>query len=325
MRRLRGDLRLLGESLRDAIPALVSLIRRLCALLRALWRRWHLPEREKRRSSDRCVPINEPAFHKPDPLIYCQSQLMKLGLAVTWDNPDIQLFRDGLPVPSSSLEKDTEYEIVARIWNGSVDAPVVDLPVHFTVHGFGIETGGHIIGQDKINLGVNGGPDHPAFARAKWRTPATAGHFCLRARLDWLDDANPDNNLGQENTNVGKLSSPADFRFDLHNPTQERLPYTFETDAYALPAQPPCPREPETPEARERRMRAVHDRRAHPLPDGWTVTLTPNEPVVAAGATQPIRVSVTAPAGFMGREPVNVNAFNRYGLAGGVTLYVERG
>ena len=96
--------------LRDAIPLLFKLIGQICAIIRRLCQRCKLGERERRRSPDRCVPINDPAFKRPDPLIYSQTYLMSLGIGVTWDNPDIQLFEGGVPVPSSSLKADTEYD-----------------------------------------------------------------------------------------------------------------------------------------------------------------------------------------------------------------------
>jgi hypothetical protein len=34
-------------------------------------------------------------------------------------------------------------------------------------------------------------------------------------------------------------------------------------------------------------------------------------------------VDVTAPDGFVGTQQINIHAFSRYGLAGGVTLQVE--
>jgi hypothetical protein len=74
---------------------------------------------------------------RPDPLIYSQQYLMGLGLAVTWDNPDIWLERNGSRVSSHAIEPDTEYEIVARIWNGSTDAPVPLLHVRFSYLSFG--------------------------------------------------------------------------------------------------------------------------------------------------------------------------------------------
>jgi hypothetical protein len=59
------------------------------------------------------------------------------------------------------------------------------------------------------------------------------------------------------------------------------------------------------------------------LPDGWRVVLTPSEPVVGAGTEETIHVIVSAPDDFKGTQAINVHAFNRYGFAGGVTLYVE--
>jgi hypothetical protein len=321
LQRLRTHLGLLWGSLRDGFPLLLSLIRQLLAVLRRICRRHHLRERERRRSPHRCVPLNEPAYKRPDPLIYSQSYLMQLGLAVTWDNPDIQLFRNGAPVSSGTLDADTEYDVVARIWNNSTEAPVVGLPVHMSYLSFGIGTQTHPIGDTKVNLGVKGGPNHPAFAQMKWRTPAAPGHYCLQVLLEWLDDANPANNLGQENTNVAKLHSPAAFTFALRNPTHERLQYRFESDAYRLPRRPDC-REWRDAADREHAMRAAHQWANFPLPAGWSVALTPNAPVLAAGAEETIQVIVTAPDGFRGTQVINVHVFNRYGLAGGVTLQV---
>ena len=138
---------------------------------------------------------------------------MSLGLAVTWDNPDIQLYENSAPVSSSQLKADTDYEIVARIWNNSTEAPVVNLPVHFTYMSFGVGTQSHGIGDTQVNLGVKGGSNHPAFAHMLWHTPAAAGHYCIRVNLDWNDDANPNNNLGQENTNVVQAHSPGSSTF----------------------------------------------------------------------------------------------------------------
>jgi hypothetical protein len=319
---LRVHFRLLVESLRDAIPLLLKLLPALIAIVRRLCRRCRLPTRERRRSPDPCVPINEPAYKRPDPLIYDQYYLMSLGFAVTWDNPDIQLYRNGAPVASSALDPDTDYEIVARVWNGSTEAPVIGLPVHFSYLSFGVQTVSTPIASTVVDLGVPGGPNHPAFASVKWHTPASPGHYCIQARLDWLDDANPANNLGQENTNVGKTHSPAEFAFDLRNPTGERLQYRFETDAYCVPVLPPC-KEVRDPETRRREAMARHNRNSYPLPQGWGVVFSPVTPVLAPGAVQSIAVSVTAPPGFHGTQAINVHAFNRYGLAGGVTLYVE--
>lgn len=105
------------------VLALVSLIRRFCEICRALWSR-RKDGRAGRASESPCNPIDEPAHHRPDPMIYSQYDMMAQGLAVVWDNPDISLRKGGVAVPSSNLDPDTEYEIVARIWNKAPDIPV---------------------------------------------------------------------------------------------------------------------------------------------------------------------------------------------------------
>jgi hypothetical protein len=278
-----------------------------------------MSKRLRRAATSRCVPINEPAFVHPDPLIYSQSYLMSLGLAVTWDNPDIQLYRHGAAVSSSLLEPDTDYEIVARIWNNSAEAPILGLPVTFSVLSFGIGMKNEPIGQTGVNLGVKGGPDHPAFARMKWRTPREGGHYCLQVLLEWLDDSNPANNLGQENTTVAKLHSPAQFKFPVRNETTERQVYRLEVDTYAIPELLPCS-EPN----RDWDWEARHRRGTHPIPRGWSIRMDPSELLLQPGEEQTITVDVDAPDGFRGRQSFNVNAFDDHNrLAGGVTLNVE--
>jgi hypothetical protein len=298
------------------ILALIDLVRRVCEILGKLARR--PPGRSRKMSPYLCNPISEQAFRRPDPLIYSQSQLMALGLAVTWDNPDIVLQRNGADVPSSQLQPDTEYDVMATIWNGSTDAPAPGLPVSFSYLSFGIGVESHTIGRTAVSLGVKGGPDHPAFARMRWRTPAAAGHYCLQVLLEPIDDLNPSNNLGQENTQVGSAHSPADLAFQLRNRGTRDETFRFEVDAYAIPEQRPCSeRPPEQPDPR-------HHRRNHPVPAGWSVVMDPSEPRLAPDAEATIHVRVTPPDSFHGRQPLNVNAFDAHGLAGGVTFYVER-
>src|SRR5574337_1204985 len=94
----KTSVRLFWEVLRDALPMLAALFRRLLWHVRRCRRQRRLPERERRRAPSRCVPINEPAYKRPDPMIYSQAYLMKLGYAVTWDNPDVQLYESGVQI-----------------------------------------------------------------------------------------------------------------------------------------------------------------------------------------------------------------------------------
>jgi hypothetical protein len=54
----------------------------------------------------------------------------------------------------------------------------------------------------------------------------------------WADDANPNNNLGQNNVDVVAAHSPAEFTFSLRNNTDTTQEYTFQVDTYAIPSQP---------------------------------------------------------------------------------------
>jgi hypothetical protein len=317
----------LAFALRTLLYGWLHALRELIPILRRLLRRRHRPgsERDRRAARTPCVPIDDPAFVRPDPLIYDQYYLSSLGFAVTWDNPDIQLFLGGLPVSSSLLTPGTTYEIVARIWNGALSAPVLDLPVHFSYLDFGIGTVSKDIGTTKVPvLGVKGGPDHPAFAKFPWTTPTTPGHYCIQVRLDPVEDANKLNNLGQENTNVGQAHSPVVFDFTLRNHTRRRRAYAFETDAYTPGPPVPCDERGGGEEARQARL-ARHRRGQQPLPAGWRVAISPEAPALAPDEAIPIQVVVTPPAGFGGTQVLNVNAFHDEGLAGGVTLTVVSG
>jgi hypothetical protein len=347
VRVLRGIVDLLLRLLRALLIGWAAALAWLWEMLRLLGERLRdylgKSERERRKTDERCVDVRHPSLRQPDPLIYSQGYLMSLGLAVTWDNPDIQLFRGGVPVSSADLQPATDYDVVARIWNGSTDAPVIDMPVFFTLHGFGIGAAGAQIGDTTVDLGVKGGPGCPAFATVTWTTPPTPGHYCLQAHLDWADDSNPNNNLGQENTNVVKTASPAQTAFHLRNDHPERRRrYRFELDTYAVPEREPCGKDPDpeppdrgrrTPRPRDAeavglidvpaRVRARHNRSDHPLPPGWTVQLTPSEVTLGPLDELDVAIVVEPPAGFQGQQRINVNAFDEVGFAGGLTLVVE--
>lgn len=280
------------------------------------------------------VPINHPAFKKPDPMIYDQYYLMSLGLAVSWQNPDIQITLGGLPVASSyDLQPNTTYEIAATIWNGSTEGVASGMVVAFSYLSFGVCTESHFIGTKVVDLGVKGSKHCPAQVPAMaWTTPALPGHYCIQVSFAWIDDANPFNNLGQENTQVVLAASPAQFSFALGNPTRDRRPCRFEYDTYAIPAPPPCSEvllsrgaaRPVGAATVPATVAARHSRADYPLPAGWTLTFDPADPVVAPGAEIPILVTVTPPNTFHGSLPLNIHTFSGTELVGGVTVFVNR-
>jgi hypothetical protein len=300
---------------------------------------------EDGRRYTRCQVIPPEVYKRPDPLIYSQAYLLAQGLAVTWDNPDIQLFSIGpplTPISSNDLKANTEYEIQATVLNGSTSAPAIGLPVEFSFLTFGIGTTSTPIGADKVDLQVKGLP--PSVAKVRWRTPVVAGHYCIQVRLVWADDANPNNNLGQENVNVALAHSPATFTFETHNGSRTDQRVRLTTDAYTLPAPMDCAevtamtdmeftartgsKEDQQKDERLRWCAAIasrHQPQLHPIPDGWRVDVVPDLFPLAPGASQIVTVTVTPPDSFSGTQAVNVNGFDQNGVAlGGVTLYTRR-
>lgn len=317
----------------------------LALLANVLFRRWcemrgAPPKGQGTREQTGPIAVTVPStiYKRPDPLIYSQYFLMAQGLAVTWDNPDIWLTElpagDGTMTPVSSTEilAGHTYRVHARIYNGSSEAPAVGMPVLFGYLSFGIGVQGNVIGFTLVNLPVKGAAGHPVEAFHDWTTPAAAGHYCLQVGLVWPDDAQPGNNLGQENIDTKQLTSPATFQFPVRNDAPMRRTFRLEADGYALPPPAVCPERPpgqdgtrpgREPGAHAARI-AAHRREKHPLPAGWSVTFAPaSEFVLSAGEQIEVTAVVTAPGAVPVPKPINVNAFADGALAGGVTLYVH--
>jgi hypothetical protein len=292
-------------------------------LLRELIRLCRLANRDRSKPADGRVPPW--AYRQPDPLIYSQQYLQAQGLAVTWDNPDIHVelaSAPGIPVQAHALLPDTDYIVVARIWNGSTTGPAPGLPVRVSYLAFGVGTSRHDVGATKVDLPVKAATGCPAFARVPWHTPAAPGHYCLQVELLWDDDANPANNMGQSNTDVKPLNSPhATFTFPVRNERPDRTAVTLAVDSYAIPQLEACD---DIPHERGRRSRLEqHRAEAWAVPAGWRVEVDPSQLVLAPGDQADVTVDITAPDGFVGRQAVNVHARSGGDLLGGVTLYLD--
>jgi hypothetical protein len=305
---------------------LVRLAKRFCASVKGLLKYYR--QGGSKDDKDPCGRINNPAFHRPDPCIYDQYYLESLGLAVTWDNPDISLLRNGVPVVETQLLPSTEYTIQATIWNNSYEAPVVAMPVQFSFLSFGVATTSTPIAATTVDVGVKGGMGQPAIVDIPWVTPPTPGHYCLQVQFECFDDLNPDNNLGQNNLQVVPATSPATFDFTLRNDTDREKRYSFSFDTYTIPPLATCPAGPVTTKiSRSKRiaeLKGRNNRADFPIPPGWTVDVTPDTLTLAAGAEQLVAVEVTPPATFHGEQPVNITASHQDGYAGGVSVLVTK-
>lgn len=162
-----------------------------------------LCKRPKR--GDPCLYVPERVINRPDPCIYSQFLLMQLGQPVTWDNPDITLFRGGVEQNTYDLVADTEYRVELTVHNSSRKKPANGTQVAARWIEFGA---GAQIRHPIATLAANV-PVWPAFARVDttWRTPATPGHYCIEVELSHPDDGNPANNRGWNNTQVKAAAS----------------------------------------------------------------------------------------------------------------------
>jgi len=249
-------------------------------------------------------------------------------------------------VDSHDLDTNTLYQGQVTVWNGSYDAPAIVLPVHLSYLSFGVGTASTPVGTTYVNLGVKS--QHPALATFDWRTPAVAGHYCLQARLEWADDANPGNNLDQENTNVGVAHSPALFTFKVRNDAGSRRLFELESDMYRLPELRQCGPEDESPprvddekgrrrgrrapgrlsESRARWKRALAEQGygLFPVTADWSVDLEPQSFFLDSGAEVDVHARIEPKdSTFRGAQAFNVHAFATDGngnrvIQGGVTL-----
>ena len=211
-----------------------NLLKKSWALLKEFYAKRDLPHPDKEISVG-CITTNHPSVHRPDPCIYSQSFLLQQGLPVTWDNPDIVLRRGGVVVPEGQLQPGTQYDVEITIWNNSYDAPVSGLRVDVSFLSFGVGATSTPIGTAFVDVGVKGSVHHPARVSVPWTNSATPGHYCIQAALSWVDDANPNNNLGQNNVDVAAAASPAQFAFPLRNPFGRTSRFVFTVDTYRLP------------------------------------------------------------------------------------------
>jgi hypothetical protein len=201
--------------------------------------------REEENKTRHCLEIPPHVKRKPDPCLYSQFYLMALGIAVTWDNPDIQItLPDNTPVPSHDLAANTQYVVHATIHNASFN-PAIGTEVRCFYRPWSF--------NDPSRTPVEINPDGtekviilhiPAWgsriAKFNWRTPNVAdAHFCLQVECQHPDDANPNNNLGQENTNVhsAKPGEKVSIKTLLLNPHREPRRIRFRADAYEIPGE----------------------------------------------------------------------------------------
>jgi hypothetical protein len=157
------------------------------------------------KGGDPCLYIPDRIIHRPDPCIYSQFLLMKLDQPVTWDNPDVALFHNGVEQYTYDLTVNTVYQVVITVHNSSREKAAIGTRVNVRWIEFG--AGGQI--RHPIATLTADVPEWPGIAKVDtpWTTPATEGHYCIEVELSHSDDGNPSNNLGWNNTQVKAAAS----------------------------------------------------------------------------------------------------------------------
>lgn len=248
-------LRHLFEVLRMSVPELAAALWRLLLLLlllllhllRALWelllRLFKGHEGRDESKPPMCDKVPEQVKRKPDPCLYSQFYLSALGLAVTWDNPDMWVtLPNGTPVDSGSLVANTDYILHVRIHDASFD-PALATEVRCFYRPWSFNH------PDRTPVEVNADgtervvvlhipPWSSEVAQFRWHTPDIAeAHFCIQAECRHPDDKNPNNNLGQENTNVRRASPGQMLAVNafLRNQARETGEFQIRVDNYVIP------------------------------------------------------------------------------------------
>jgi hypothetical protein len=306
----------------NLIQVIISVIRRVC-------------ERQRRADGKQrmdCLPIPSGVYLRPDASIYSQTYLMSLGMAVTWDNPDVTL-TDGLGnvVGSHDLKSSTPYTVTATIHNRSNEAPAPGMPVVFTLLSFGVlGPTAQKIGSTVVDLPVRGAPGEPVQASITWVTPPTPGHYCIQIEAIVPDDANPLDNVGQHNTVIqGVLHGQAIvLKVPVRNMLQGARTFAIELHAYRLPAEPLIrgglggrlrgavgeapgthPTGRETDESLRARVVAANRIELFPAPPEWAPAVSHRRVTVEPDQTVELEFTATvpnsAPAGV--RQPFHIS------------------
>jgi len=298
---------------------------RICAILT-----------NKRKTGDRCVYFPEDVSNRPDPCIYDQFMLMQLKLPVTWDNPDVAIFKGGVEQFTYDLTVDTEYDVAITVHNNSKEKEA--LGTHVEVRW--IEFGAGAPVRHFITSLIADVPVWPgtAVVHTPWRTPASPGHYCIEVELSHPKDANPANNLGWNNTQVKKAASQVRSPIRIFNrwvagpPIDQRAAARLDAFASAQgPGRAPPWNYVEI-EVDSYVFADAYGDDAHPdvmfapRAPAWPVSVEPRLFAFDLGeAYRDVDLIVDAPDGPGHPEQFNVTAWQGGAPLGGVTVTVQRG
>jgi len=319
-------LKALVDMLQEVASAFLRLFPLLCRRLRDCWRQRTGPDQALP-----CLPIPAGVWLRPDAYLYSQRYLMSLGMAVTWDNPDVTLTdMAGNVVGSHDLSPDTKYRITALIHNKAADAPAPGLPVVFTLIAFG--AGGatrQTIGVTPIDLPVRAAPGEPAPASVIWTTPPVPDHYCIEIDAAWPDDAFPIDNVGQHNTVVRRAGAGERLhvRVPIHDRYAQQTRVQARVDSYRLPARPLLREEGQSRAAHLERVVQANAAERFPADPTWGAGVSARETLLDEGGHGAVDFEATVPAGAAAgseqRFNVSVHDLSSGRAIGGVTVIIQ--
>ncbi len=176
-----------------------------------------------------------------------------------WDNPDIKLYQNpalgpnfwGPFIDSHLLNTNTDYGVEVRVYNkGCSDANNVEVKLVWAdygagnpppeEHSTGIEVwdGSTWTTDNVAYINLPSGAEGKVYF--KWKSGGTVGdHYCLIAKLAHPSDINPDNNKGQENTNVcgTKGGTTKEIHIPVGNPMDRPLHPQIEIIQHVKPGE----------------------------------------------------------------------------------------
>jgi hypothetical protein len=322
----RDFLDALRHLLQEVPSAFPRLMRLLWRRLRDCWRKRTAPD-----PAYPCLPIPAGVWLQPDAYLYSQRYLISLGVAVTWENPDVTLAdMGGNVVGSHDLLPATDYRVTAVIHNKAATAPAPGLPVIFTLIAFG--AGGparQTIGVVPIDLPVRAAPGEPTRATIVWTTPPVPDHYCIEIEAAWPDDAFPIDNVGQHNTVVRRAArgERLQVRVPVFHRGEKATRLHVRLDGYTLPERPLLRQEQEDRAALVKRIREVNAPERFPADTAWRPVVSASELVLDAGGQGAVDFEATVPAtevaGSQKRFNITVSDAASGRPVGGVTLLVQ--
>jgi hypothetical protein len=274
-----------------------------------------------------CVYVPGRLTDRPDPCIYDQFMLMALGLPVTWANPDFTILLGAVPQNTYDLIESTAYDVVVTVHNSSRTRPALGTRVDMVWMEFG--AGGavkHAAGTQFVDV-----PVWPGIAQAHftWTTPPNPGHYCLEATLFHPDDADPSNNVGQNNTQVYAAHSQVQSPVRIFNAFVDEPP----PRSALVPKRAPVPKHGDGVEITVDSYvfvdaigkNADPDQMFAPRDAAWPAHVEPAQFTFAAGERyRDVMLIVDAPNGPGPSETFNVSVRQGGAPTGGVTVTIER-